>query len=210
MFIAAIFVVNFTFYHSAEARNDPFAYLRDWGHTQCTLLQRAPLKPPAKLQLAPIALSEEGLQPNYVTQYAYAPDFGFLLPNHWAAMSLTQRSQFNHNMSALVKNQFGLTQKAPSSMQCESQIRIRLIQSTETKTQNGYEAISLVTIQSQKTIVPIAYYFTQDETQSWKLNDILIQNTSLTQLYTHRLERIIRISGVTKLQSILQDWLNQF
>lgn len=198
--------------------SDDFLIIRQHAQNHCKLFQTSPFDPsPRFLQRALHAQQNVESVPPAV-EYEYAPDFGFLLPNFWPVMSWSQRVEYNHYITALIKKRLELTSLQFDQQNCQPEIRI--IEHPDRKTETILEkqnpvpprlrAIALMhVLQQDKPKLVLTYFYEKSWNTGWQLEDIHIFNHSVKEHDSAMLENIIRTRGLSNLINYLQNLIEQ-
>ncbi len=147
-------------------------------------------------------------------EFGIAPDFGFLLPGRWNAMTRDERLRFNLLMAAFLRHIYHLPTDGTVVDKCHAKRLTPVAAGNPNQPMQHVRfaktALTTLGLNGNPGFVPVVYLFNRaDASERWQMSDMQIAGVSLRQHMETLLPERMAKGGFSQLFDDLQDIVDE-
>lgn len=140
----------------------------------------------------------------YIARMEYLPDFGFILGRRWESMTRDERVRFNRSFALYLGSHYNLRSYTQSDCTMNSTI-YGASENKESRSKLPMRAISYTQLVNDNHRIALIYSYDYLPTNGWEMQDIAIQDRSLTAEYRIPLNALIQKGGTAHIERLVQS-----
>jgi hypothetical protein len=140
----------------------------------------------------------------YLSRMQFLPDFGFVLGGRWDSMTRDERIRFNRAFSLYIGDHYNLKSYSGSECTMNSLIYGKPHGDAD-NVKLPMRAISYTQLINENFRITLIYSFNYLPGEGWEMQDLSIQDRSLTAQYRIPLNALIQKGGTTHIERLIQS-----